>query len=743
MKLKKRIAALLMAGVMVCSILPVNALAVESSNQNVGGLCEHHTEHNADCGYTEVTEGTPCGYVCEICKGEQTEQARTTTIVGFDELAPEVAEQTVQPGTALEDLNLPDTLGASAYMAEDDTQPITIEGVTWEPDGPYDPTAEVDGYLFAPVLPEGYVLAEGVELPEIAVMVLAADNAIVPMADVEEQFDGILTPGSTYWFDLSGAGIPGTKNQDLPDGSLHWVPFTYVGTINAYSRNSEGVSTDDTVNPYDHSLFIADYNVTRNVRWNQLNDKQMIFGTPYTSYGVNYTMRAPSVGSQLTGDGDSMRGTPQSNEWDAILDKADQGGQDNTTGYIKNWLYIPSYGQDSFTRHDGVRAGRGGGSAREWTGILATDIGFRFRPVFELPAPDTLSSDSLKVVTLDLDGGKVGMTDTTVNIVVKTDENFAAPSGEGLTGPDGREFMCWQGSDGKTYKEGDSIPSTVTSLTAHWKPMPTVTSPAANTLTYTGSAQELVSEGSTNGGTLQYSLEKQSGYSTDIPKGTNAGDYKVWYKVVGDDNYADVAPQSIDVTIDPKPITGANIDFVGSNYTYTGQAVQPNVSVTLDNKTLTAGTDYTLSYSNSNGGDGNLTNAGTVTVNATGKGNYTGTASGTFTIDKATPTPDLPTGLTATYGDALANVKLPAGWKWDAPNTSVGNVGENSFSATYTPTDTSNYNTATATLTVTVKAVQALPLYGRRLCKGASVYLSLCGWRGYDFPDHCPVYNGY
>ena len=62
MKLKKRIAALLMAGAMVCSTLPVNVLAVESSDQNVGGLCEHHTEHNADCGYTEGIEGTPCNH---------------------------------------------------------------------------------------------------------------------------------------------------------------------------------------------------------------------------------------------------------------------------------------------------------------------------------------------------------------------------------------------------------------------------------------------------------------------------------------------------------------------------------------------------------------------------------------------------------------------------------------------------------------------------------------------------------
>ena len=62
MKLKKRITALLIAGAMVCSTLPVNVLAVENSNQHISGLCEHHTEHNADCGYSEGKPGTPCNH---------------------------------------------------------------------------------------------------------------------------------------------------------------------------------------------------------------------------------------------------------------------------------------------------------------------------------------------------------------------------------------------------------------------------------------------------------------------------------------------------------------------------------------------------------------------------------------------------------------------------------------------------------------------------------------------------------
>lgn len=69
MKKKKTIAALLMAGTMLFSTLPMNALAVESPAV-AGGLCEHHTRHDADCGYTE---GTPE----ETCRHEHTKDCYT------------------------------------------------------------------------------------------------------------------------------------------------------------------------------------------------------------------------------------------------------------------------------------------------------------------------------------------------------------------------------------------------------------------------------------------------------------------------------------------------------------------------------------------------------------------------------------------------------------------------------------------------------------------------------------------
>ena len=72
--------------------------------------------------------------------------------------------------------------------------------------------------------------------------------------------------------------------------------------------------------------------------------------------------------------------------------------------------------------------------------------------------------------------------------------------------------------------------------------------PAANTLTYTGSAQALVSAGEADGGTLVYSLDGAD-FSEEIPTGTDAGDYTVYYTVVGDKNHDDTSVQPVSVSI--------------------------------------------------------------------------------------------------------------------------------------------------------------------------------------------------
>ena len=125
---------------------------------------------------------------------------------------------------------------------------------------------------------DGKLYAPGASVPA-DVTKLTAQFAL------SEQFS--LTPGGTYYFDLSGASIPGTANSgnsygaaSLPDTSLHYVPFTYAGTIEAYKLTSEMATTEEYAeqNKYPHSLFVADYAVTKDVSRDALHTAKLIFG---------------------------------------------------------------------------------------------------------------------------------------------------------------------------------------------------------------------------------------------------------------------------------------------------------------------------------------------------------------------------------------------------------------------------------------------------------------------------------
>ncbi len=98
-------------------------------------------------------------------------------------------------------------------------------------------------------------------------------------------------------------------------------------------------------------------------------------------------------------------------------------------------------------------------------------------------------------------------------------------------------------------------------------------------LIYTGKEQILISEGVATGGTMQYAVEQNGEYSTQIPTAVNAGTYKVWYKVVGDAQHRDLVPKQnyVEVMIKPISIQNAKIQM-GDPLTYTGQTqVQPFV----------------------------------------------------------------------------------------------------------------------------------------------------------------------
>ena len=293
--------------------------------------------------------------------------------------------------------------------------------------------------------------------------------------DGQEQFS--LSPGTTYYFDLSGAGIPGTVNGgnaagavSVPDQSLHYVPFTYVGTIDAYSFSKEMKTTDESAvgNQYLHSLFVSDYNVVHSTGWSEINKAGYIFGKSYTSGNISYTMRALSGGNRYTRGGTEAIG-PRNNEWDTILDKNEE--------YIKNadmFSWVQDECENEIDKILTWRTLRGyninGGTVRTAGGSFEGNIQehYGFRPVLELPNVETLGTDGLKAVTLDLNGGSVnGSSDEKIQIVVKKGESFTAPAAEGLVGDTGYLYN-WLGSDGKTYQPGDSVPAGVTSLTAQW-----------------------------------------------------------------------------------------------------------------------------------------------------------------------------------------------------------------------------------------------------------------------------------
>ena len=417
----------------------------------------------------------------------------------------------------------------------------------------------------------------------------------------DEQFT--LAPGGRYYFDLSTMNIPGTVNSNLPDSTLHYVPFTYVGTVNAYKLTSETATTNEYAqqNKYAHSLFVADYAVTHKVNWNNLDTASLIFGKDYVAGGVDYTLRAPSCGSGFTGSGDSECGTPQSNEWDAVLDK--------NSGYIQNWNKMYSWGQDTSSYELWYRALRGSNSARRWLHSYAKSSYSNrgFRPVLEVRNPNTLGPDGLKVVTLDLGGGKLGNSSEDIQIIVKTGSKFTAPASDGMTRPDGDtgNFFMWRGSNGKFYVPGDSVPADVTALTVQWTaPTYTVTLntngstinsgnvtgytygvgatlPTADDMTYTGHMFK-----------GWYDNESLTGSPVTAIGGTETGNKEYWAKWEINQYTITVKPENgkadITITQDYGTAITAPADPTREGYTFIGWDREIPTTMPAENITLKA-----------------------------------------------------------------------------------------------------------------------------------------------------------
>ena len=200
-------------------------------------------------------------------------------------------------------------------------------------------------------------------------------------------------------------------------------------------------------------------------------------------------------------------------------------------------------------------------------------------------------------------------------------------------------------------------------------------------LVYTGEEQALVTAGTTENGEMQYSLEKNGTYSTTIPTGTEAGDYIVWYKIVGGENYNDVEPSSVAVTI--------------------GKAT-PAISVGVSSGTLSPGSSVVIGTSAKNPNNEELTDAPGVTC--------------TYQIGD---------GEVSAFTNGFS---IPKG-------TAVGTV----ITITASTAEDANYAAATKTITVTVEACNHTG-GGTQTCKGYQC--ANCGeWYG-EKGTHVPDMYG-
>ena len=240
-----------------------------------------------------------------------------------------------------------------------------------------------------------------------------------------------------------------------------------------------------------------------------------------------------------------------------------------------------------------------------------------------------------------------------------------------------------------TFPETDSFPAA--SVTA----APT----AKSGLKYDGTEQGLLGfVGNATGGAMQYSLDNSS-WSDAIPTGKNAGDYTVYYKVVGDSTHSDSAVDSVIATIGQKDISGVTIGTIASQ-PYTGGAITPNPEVTDSTTLLEKDKDYTVS-----GTDNTYVGTNTAKLTITGKGNYTGTKDANFTITAVNQNPTFTTPQDLATGGAMLDLRtLVHGAKGDAMTFTIASGTAANLSG-HTLTSTGITGAVTIKVSITAKDV--------------------------------------
>ena len=232
------------------------------------------------------------------------------------------------------------------------------------------------------------------------------------------------------------------------------------------------------------------------------------------------------------------------------------------------------------------------------------------------PVPDGKITASEITYGNELSASTITGTMKDPNTSAPVDGTFAWTDGTIKPGANDSYKAEWTFTPAAGYEKYATATGTVTvKVNKATIPANAITAPAANALTYNGNDQALITAGSvTSGGTMQYSLTENGTYSQNIPVGTDAGTYTVWYRVIGDANHNDTAPASVAVSIGKKPLTITGVTVAPKPYDGTTNA--DISSVTFDGVNLNRGTDYTVTANFDDAGVGNGKNV-TATVTLT------------------------------------------------------------------------------------------------------------------------------
>lgn len=471
----------------------------------------------------------------------------------------------------------------------------------------------------------------------------------------------ITIPHSVDAYPLWIGGIQADENNcgKLSDNHWSYDPSTHTLTLSGYSYSGQGYN-------YSGSYYAGIY-------YNGAEDLTISLAgansVTQTKQGGN-SGDCPIVinsAAMLTVTGSGSLDVQQEDTWNsgpAILSSGAvilSGGTLKAVGAYYNGIKAPSVTIKSTIKSVDVKAAGGSGIAVD--GTLINEIAGIGYDQWNRPARIAANTTGavlnyqhvvFPIAKYTLEFVPNGGSGSMKSVTVEEGEAYELPDC-GFDPPDGMKFNWWEvhgmdliGTPGTiaVITSNCADEDGVVMVKAKWidadkAPAATVkTAPQAKDLTYSGQGQAPVTAGEAEGGTIWYAIDENdtdvpdSGWSKDIPKGTDAGTYYVWYKAVGDNSHRDSEAKCCEAEIKPKSITGASVTLDQTQLTWTGSEQSVRVTgVTIDGLSLTAD-DYIVI-----GNTG--TNIDTYTLTIIGKGNFKDTAEASWQIvEKPAPEPE-------------------------------------------------------------------------------------------------------